>query len=459
MNVRIRGIYATALTEHLRDRADVVAASDPIRERFEKPFPPAPHDAAIADTDDRQGVGVNGELDAVETLAARLRVARDTLAWRDSTPKGAVYDGHVTETLGSGAVVDLGDGEGFLPYGNVPDRVETGDDVRVQVADARPPWSDERAVLDARTRVDVGLATLTCGRSGERSAEMDWADLLPTDPPDGWGVRWAPASEDADLDALGDALARATERAEAVDTAVEGAPAPAEEGPRRLTEGRATTWVWFGRESRFELDDLRRAVTPTMPGHHRVKAGDERASAAVDFAEALCAPGNDEAFPFDVVSRQFGPAEGDRIAIGHGKPDGRLVVLGKGEVTDRDPDGAVTVEREMTPGGTYDALGVERRAGDVAVTKFEEGRWWYPTVYRGTEGETRGTYVNVCTPVELFPRTARYVDLHVDVIKHADGRVERVDDEELDAAVAAGEVPEPLAERARAVASRLEDAL
>jgi len=61
----------------------------------------------------------------------------------------------------------------------------------------------------------------------------------------------------------------------------------------------------------------------------------------------------------------------------------------------------------------------------------------------------RGTYVNVCTPVEVFPDAARYVDLHVDVMKHPDGTVERVDDDELRDAEAAGDVPEPLAEKAR----------
>ena len=53
----------------------------------------------------------------------------------------------------------------------------------------------------------------------------------------------------------------------------------------------------------------------------------------------------------------------------------------------------------------------------------------------------------------------RYVDLHVDVVKHADGTVERVDDDELDAAVEAGHVPEKLAEKARAVAGAVENAL
>jgi Ribonuclease G/E len=203
-----------------------------------------------------------------------------------------------------------------------------------------------------------------------------------------------------------------------------------------------------------------------MPGHHRVKATHDGASAAVDFVEALCDPGTGETdaddgvgFPFGVVTRQFGPAEGDAVRIEHGKPDGRLVVLGTGTVTDRDPAGSVTVRREMTPGGSYDALGVPRAAGDVAVTTLREGRWWYPTVYRDAEGDRKGTYVNVCTPVEVFPDAVRYVDLHVDVVKHADGTVDRVDDDELDEAERDGTVPPALAEKARSVATSIERAL
>ena len=199
-----------------------------------------------------------------------------------------------------------------------------------------------------------------------------------------------------------------------------------------------------------------------MPGHHRVKAGSASASAAVDFAEALCDPDPNEpdaAFPFTVVRESFGPAEGDALRIEHGKPDGRLITLGEGTVTEVDADGGVTVEREMSPGGSYDGLGGRREAGDVAVTSLSEGRWWYPTTYRAADGTVKGTYVNVCTPVEVFPDAARYVDLHVDVVKHPDGTVERVDDDVLDASVSRGDTPEPLAEKARSVASALTNAL
>ncbi|PSQ22393.1 RNA-binding protein [Halobacteriales archaeon QS_9_67_17] len=457
MNVRVRGIYATALTALFGDET-VVQASPAIRERFDAEFPVAPAAAAIETTDDRQGVTLVGARGAVERARERLAgVSRDTLAWGDAAPQDAVFEGVVTETLGSGAVVDLGDAEGFLPYDAVDGYVETDDRVRVQVRRSEPPWLDRRPRLDADIEVSGALVRLVRGTANEAAGGAQLVDILPVDVPDGWVPRWGRDEEEASMDALGDALDAAADRADLFDVAL--ADATGDDAPARLATPLATAHVWFGREGRFALDGKRRGVTATMPGHHRTKAATDAASAAVDFVEALTDPGPDGEFPFGVATRQFGPREGDRLRIEHGKPDGRLITLGQGAVTERDPDGEVRMEREMHPGGQYDALDVERRAGDVAVTKFVEGRWWYATVYRGDDGTRRGTYVNVCTPVEVFPDAVRYVDLHVDVVKGPDGDVRRVDDDELDAAVAAGNVSEPLAERARAVAAKLEEAL
>ncbi|MDS0260721.1 DUF402 domain-containing protein [Haloarcula sp. S1CR25-12] len=465
MSVRVRGIYATALTRLLTDAGvDVVQASGPIAARFDDEFAVARAGATVETTDDGQGVGVSGDRETVQRVLGELRgVGRDTLAWADPLPEGAVYAGEVTETLGSGAVVDCGDGEGFLPYSNSDDRVETGDRVQVQVVDGAAPWTDGRPVLDGTVAVRGELLTLSRGGTNTATATGPaMLDVVAADPREGWGVSWEAASDDAGFDALAAALEAANERAAAIDDAL-GAAEPVGEGePRRQADGGRTTWVWFGRESRFALDGTRRQVTTTMRGHHRVKAGSRSASAAVDYVEALCdEPGSDAEtdFPFAVTARQFGPQTGGSLTLGHGKPDGRLITLGRADVQSVDPDGTVTVEREMSAGGSYDALGVPKEAGDVAETKLKEGRWWYPTVYRDSEGATKGTYVNVCTPVEIFPDTARYVDLHVDVVKHADGTVERVDDDELDAAVAAGDVPEELAEQARSVAAAVASAL
>ncbi|QSG04201.1 DUF402 domain-containing protein [Natranaeroarchaeum sulfidigenes] len=477
--VRIRGIYTTGLTRRLLDAGhEVVQASPPIRERFDVPLDAAPRDVWITDTDDRQGIGVSGPIDAVATVLDDLRPARDTFIWADPAPAGAVFDAYVTDALGSGAVVALDEpatprldsvpfhginAEGFLPYDDADGYVDDGDQVRVQVHEAAPPWADRRPQVSTAIEIGGGLVSLARDRSdvradvrGERGTELvRTTEMLPVDPPDGWGIRWERAAADAEISTLGDALDRTADRAKRLeDTLVDAPDTP--EADTRIAAPNATAWCWFGRESRSELDVIRRDVTTTMSGHHRIKAGDRSASDAVDFVEAVCEPTGE--FPFTAVADQFGPREGDRIGLGHGKPDGRLIQLGRGEVTAIDGD-RVTLRRKMRSPGTYDALGTERVRGDVAITKLVEGRWWYPTIYRGEDGERKGTYVNICTPVELFPESARYVDLHVDVIKRPDGSVERVDEDELAAAVEAGHVTEALADKARSVAAAVENAL
>ncbi|PSQ26636.1 RNA-binding protein [Halobacteriales archaeon QS_9_68_17] len=469
-SVRVRGIYTTALTERLHDEFEVVQASPPIRRRFDAAFDAAPADVRVDTTDDREGVAVSGDPDGVERVAADLAaVGRDAFVRDDDAALGAVFNGRVTETLGSGAVVDLdGEREGFLPFRAVDGSVDDGDRLRVQVRDPAPPWSDDRPQLGGGLTVPGGLVDLSRARDGvsadapgERATELVRStEILPADAPEGWGVRWQRAAVDAEMSALGDALDDAADRATALEDDLRDAPEP-DDALTRVTAPYATTWCWFGRECRFALDDARRAVETTMPGHHRTKAGHRSASSAVDFVEAVVEGGDldDREFPFEAVTEQYGPVEGDEVALVHGKPDGRCYSLGTGDVTGYDPAGTITVRRTMRGSGTYDALGTDRERGDAAVTELTEGRWWYPTVYRGEDGERKGTYVNVCTPVEIFPDSVRYVDLHVDVVKRPDGSVERVDEDELAAAVDAGHVSAELAEKARSVAKAVESAL
>ncbi|PSP73251.1 RNA-binding protein [Halobacteriales archaeon QS_3_64_16] len=491
-HVRVRGIYATALVQSLAgEEFRVVQPSRPIAERFSIDDRMEGYDVAIETTDDRLGVGASGAPDAVGAVRERLSsLAIDTLAWSDPTPWEAVFSGVVTDVRSGGAVVDLGAREGLLPARAVGGDIEKGDHEQVQVREPTPPRGDDRPLLDTDLRLDGGgllelvrAGDLDGSSSGAKRGKArsfgnttDLTDLLPTDVPENWRVRRTEESEAASFDALDGALADVVARAEDLDEAIDTVDAAGSsdvgDASGTVWAGRGTLWVRFGRASRFALDDRRRAVTPTMPGHHRIKASTEAASAAVDFAESVCGSGAgqgereaDEAedsgidFPFSVATRQFGPREGEAVAIAHGKPDGREFVLGRGEVLEIEPGGTVLLRREMSSGGTYDALGTERQAGDVAISRFKEGRWWYQTRYRGGDGESRGAYVNVCTPVEIFPEAIRYTDLHVDVVKRPDGEVERVDDDELDAAVADGELTEALAEKARATAGAIERSL
>ncbi|MFB6070974.1 MAG: DUF402 domain-containing protein [Halanaeroarchaeum sp.] len=464
--VRVRGIYATAITQVLQNASDasVVLASPAISRRFDADFETAPPDVTVATSRDRQGVAVTGDPAGVAAVRETLEsVAIDVFAWDDVAAPGAVFAGEVIDTNDGGAVVTLEDGRrGFLPFGAVDGYVEEGDDVRAQVHEPRAPWVHGRPVLDTTIEVPGAVASLVAGVDSAVAGTPDGTaehelvrttELLSTRIPADWGVRWERAAEDVEVEELDAALASAVEAAERLEDGLEGAS-----GPGRLAAPKEAAWVWFGRAARFALDEHRRRVTETMPGHHRVKASTDRAGTAVDFAERLGA--SPDGFPFGSVTDLFGPVEGDAVAIDHGKPDGRTVRLGRGEVVDRDVErGRITVERQMTAGGSYDALDVPRETGDVATTRFSEGRWWYPTVYRDADGEVKGTYVNVSTPVEVFPDAVRYVDLHVDVIERSDGTVEVVDETELADAVEAGHVSTHLAEKATSVAEQVASAL
>ncbi len=99
------------------------------------------------------------------------------------------------------------------------------------------------------------------------------------------------------------------------------------------------------------------------------------------------------------------------MRIVYGKPDDTRITLGEGIVIDRDAS-SVIVRWEMTPGGTYDALWIERCAGDTAIPKLTEGRWWYPTIYHDADGERWGNvrqYVyasrDFLTPLDILIST------------------------------------------------------
>lgn len=463
--VRVRGIYATALTKVLEstDGVSVVDASRAIDRRFDAAFDGGDADATIRMSEDREGIEISGSGEAVGHVEEIVRdVGQDTFSWTAVAPKGAIFEGEVVRTNRGGGIVSLGGGrEGFLPFGATDDYLGEGDTVRVQVHEPRPPWAEGEPKLGTEIRAAGEIATLVRGVDAlvagtpDGTAEHELArttEMLSTTVPEAWGVRWEYAAEDADMSVLDSALRAAVEQAEMIEAALESS---SDQNP--LVTPLATTWVWFGRESRFALDEHRDAVTPTMTGHHRIKAGSSTAGTAVDFAEQLDAV--DGEFPFGPVTAVFGPVVGEEVAIRHGKPDGRCLTLGTGTVTDRTIEKQrITVEREISSRGTYDALGTDREPGDIATTRFTEGRWWYPTVYRSEDGQTKGTYVNIATPVEIFPRSVRYMDLHIDVIKRPDGTVDVVDQDELVAAVEEGQVPEAVAEKARSVATKVASA-
>jgi hypothetical protein len=219
-------------------------------------------------------------------------------------------------------------------------------------------------------------------------------------------------------------------------------------------EGRQFIDIEFPASTKHRLDGLRRSVTPTIDSHHFYKTCGAAISSAVDMTEQLLANGQAkreaEAVFKRVVEIEF-PHEGSIIEIEHVKLDGTILHLGRAHILTFNPaDSSITYQRTLTGGGTYDGLGTPKEEGDYAVTATRIGEWWLKTRYFSKNHEDKGWYINLNTPIELYPWGIRYLDLEVDLIIQPAGEAKILDENKLKEKVKEGVITESLSQTVRA---------
>ena len=206
--------------------------------------------------------------------------------------------------------------------------------------------------------------------------------------------------------------------------------------------------VEFPALSKEALDGIRRSVVSTIDGHHFYKACGGKISSSLDMAERLLQATSSH----EEVMRLFRqatdaeyPDEGSVVEIDHVKLDGRVLQLGKALIEDFDHTSSLMrLSRIFETKGIYDGLAIRRAPGDRAVTTAQLGEWHLVTRYFSREGRYKGAYINLNTPIELYPHGIRYVDLEVDVCAWPDGKVKRLDEDKLEKAVAEGVIGQKL---------------
>jgi len=202
--------------------------------------------------------------------------------------------------------------------------------------------------------------------------------------------------------------------------------------------------------SKEKLDEIRATVTPTIARHHHYKACGDRVSSMVDIAERLL----EEGCPREEVEtllnesiRGLFPKTGSRISLEHVKIDGRIFDLGLAQIMRFDrKNGRLILLRRFFKQGVYDGLEVQKDPGDYAVTEAVIGDLSFRTRYFSRDERYKGTYININTPVELYPAKIRYVDLEADICVWPNGEIKKIDNEKLEEAVSRGLISERLAE-------------
>lgn len=209
--------------------------------------------------------------------------------------------------------------------------------------------------------------------------------------------------------------------------------------------------------SKVRLDDCRETLTPTVKMHHFYKACGGFISSSVDMAENLLCRGR----PWDEIEALFRrtidpylPWEGSELSVEHVKLVGRILNLGNA-VIEECTEGLVRYNREIRSSGAYDGLGVTREAGDKAVTDSTVPNYYSTTRYFSSGGNFKGLYINLSTPLELYPEKIRYVDLEVDVCLWPNGEARIIDQEMLDIAVSKGIITHRLYEAVKEDSNRL----
>ncbi len=205
--------------------------------------------------------------------------------------------------------------------------------------------------------------------------------------------------------------------------------------------------VEFPALSKLRLDEMRTQITPTINGHHYYKACGKVVSAALEMAERMLesnATREDVERLFQKTIEPEYPVEGSLISVEHVKPDGKVYNLGWARI-EKCEDCGLVYSRVFETKGTYDDLATPKEPGDRAVTEAKVGEWHYITRYFSRDGVFKGAHVNVNTPLELYPRWIRYVDLEVDICALPDGTVKVFDEDELKQRIANSYISEKLA--------------
>jgi len=433
----------------------IVQPSVTMKERFGLEEREESPDLDVNDRRDRQGVQALGKADSINTFKSLLQSCLDDVIVRkwavtvDGTYKGLVKGmDPTTHSL----LVDIGPAVGRVAEEEVPDP-----NVRqlvVQV-DRRRIGAREPA-LTTGIKIPGKYAILIPGRQVKVSRRIrNWEsrsrlyqlgeELAPAN----WGILWRTASADQPPDILKEEIVYLVKEGEAIMERAERLEAPA-----MLREGSHFMDMEFPALSKKRLDEVRGLAAPTLRGHHYYKACGDRVSSALEMAEKLlerggCSNKEVEDLLKETIEAEY-PAEGSWIEIEHVKLNGGVFHLGKALVESYDQDQSlIRFSRVFRREGTYDGLGTRKEPGDQAITEARIGEWHFKTQYYSRDGRHKGTYINLNTPIELYPFGLRYVDLEVDICIWPDDRVKVLDEEELDNAVAEELVTEKLVGIAR----------
>jgi hypothetical protein len=435
ITLRIRGLYAVALTQLFRQHADaweIVQPDNDVRACISHPWRMDSPDMTIDDEADEHGrsdmLRFAGTTDLIQAALALIQQhCVDVIVHRDGFQVGAIYMGLVgiCSRASRRAVVYLGNGmAGVLPLRYDDRDLAVGSYMPVRIA-AVPAESDGRPELSAGLTLPGQYAVLTSVPAVRMSKQITEPQELERLQRLGeryvtneWGIIWRTAAQHTDDQVLVSEVQRLTQQARTLQQQLRETTTVG-----YVQGGDIVARVYFGGQAKAYCDTLRAQLLPTLPGHHKYKAQGDVYGATVDALE--------KELPAHVLQARTSPLGVLASINAMQQPiqeNLRLVVhdlqggLHNQEIATRvEHDlqaGQLDVRRPLRHKDAYPAdLRLKKQPGDYAVTRFREAAWSYTTHIYSGQGVWKAAYASLTTPLAIFADQVHLVDLGVSVMR------------------------------------------
>ncbi|MEM4571430.1 MAG: DUF402 domain-containing protein [Nanopusillaceae archaeon] len=189
-------------------------------------------------------------------------------------------------------------------------------------------------------------------------------------------------------------------------------------------------YVNLGYNSKIILDEYRNKIIPTIKNHHVYR---RTLSDILNFSEILINYVEEERIQKSIkefIVKKL--KERGYVKRYHRKPITNVLIKYIEVIKEvKLLDNKIYLEtiRLINSDGLYDGLNIKKEKGDYAITKYIENEWYFVIEYYSKDGELKGKYININTPLEITTKIF-YNDLCIDIVESKEKKI--VDKEELD---------------------------
>jgi hypothetical protein len=431
--IRIRGLYAIALTQLFRqypDEWEIVQPVEAVKAKLDQDWRMVSPDVDIDDAPDERGrreiIRIAGSSEtvhhAIETIQ---RHCFDVITHSDSLQVGAIYQGLVgiVSRVRRRATVYLGNQiVGRLPLRYEDRDMKIGTYLPVRIA-SLPSEAGGDPELSTSITVPGHYAVLTSTpavRLSKQITDLQQQERLQSLgnqlDSGSWGIIWRTAAQEADDATLTDEIESLAQHARTLRERLRSAKAVG-----FIQGGDMVAHLYLACHAKTVCDALRAQLLPTLPGHHKYQAQGDLYASTVDALEK-------ELPPQDLATRTktlsllasvdaMQPPIQNTLRLIKRNLDGKIqapVVLQR--VAEDLQEGWVDVRYIIPNKNAYPPdFDIARQRGDYTTIRFQEGGWYYISRFYDRNAVWKGTYAALTTPLAIFADELHVLDLGVAV--------------------------------------------